>query len=170
MIRKNGFVLFYNGEFSQWHIHHMTIRGVSYNCCEQYMMAMKAKFFGDKERYAQIMKSDSPEFQKRAGRLVDNFNNEKWNQVCRQIVYDGNYAKFHDPVLRGLLMSTWDDEIVEASAYDTIWGIGLGEADDRCFNKTQWQGTNWLGEAIMQVRAKIRSEIGLDKTQPLFDK
>ena len=33
---------FYNGPFSQWHMKHMTIEGVDYNCCEQYMMAGKA--------------------------------------------------------------------------------------------------------------------------------
>jgi len=41
--------------------------------------------------------------------------------------------------------------IVEASPYDKIWGIGLSKDDPRALDRSQWQGTNWLGEAIMRV-------------------
>lgn len=159
MIRKNGFVLFYNGEFSQWYSHRMKINGVEYSCCEQWMMAMKAKFFNDMSSYEQIMKTNDPGTQKYLGRTVKNFDKEKWESVCRELVFHGNYAKFQDPILRSLLMTTWDDVIVEASPYDPIWGIGLAENDPRCFDKSKWQGTNWLGEALMRVRLMIKNNI-----------
>jgi ribA/ribD-fused uncharacterized protein len=52
-------------------------------------------------------------------------------------------------------MKTGDKEIVEASPVDKIWGIGLHETDPDALDKSKWQGTNWLGEAIMQVRDAI---------------
>ena len=49
-----------------------------------------------------------------------------------------------------------DREIVEASPEDKIWGIGLHESDARVHDKSQWQGPNWLGEAIMNVRETLK--------------
>jgi hypothetical protein len=155
--RKHGFILFWSGEFSQWHLHDMYINDVKYNCCEQYMMAMKAKLFNDDDSYRKIMESQFPREQKALGRKVKNYDDVKWKQHCRQFVFHGNYAKFEDPILRGLLLTTWDDTIVEASPYDTIWGIGMGEDNPRCYDPSQWLGTNWLGEALMQVRGAIRT-------------
>lgn len=155
--RKNGFILFWGGEFSQWYKHDMYINDVKYNCCEQYMMAMKARLFNDDDALHRIMVSTDPRDQKSLGRAVKNFDKEKWEHYCRQFVFHGNYAKFEDPILRSLLMSTWNDTIVEASPYDTIWGIGMGEEDPRCCDPSQWLGTNWLGEALMQVRGAIRT-------------
>ena len=65
-------------------------------------------------------------------------------------------AKFtQNPKLLKELDNTKDLEIVEESPYDKIWGIGLDENDVRCLDKSQWQGTNWLGEAIMEVRDRL---------------
>ena len=55
-------------------------------------------------------------------------------------------------------METGDREIVEASPYDKIWGIGLGEEDPRALDKSTWLGTNWLGIEIMKVREALRSK------------
>ncbi len=56
----SNFIFFYGGPFSQWARSVFTIDGVEYNCAEQYMMAMKAKTFGDEEALATIMKSHEP--------------------------------------------------------------------------------------------------------------
>jgi ribA/ribD-fused uncharacterized protein len=151
------YVFFWNGVFSQWYPSKFVIEGVEYNCCEQYMMAQKALLFNDLESHKMIMYSKSPNEQKGFGRRVKGFDKYKWDAVCRQIVFDANMAKFtqNDKMLEELI-KTGEREIVEASPYDKIWGIGLHETDARCLDKSQWQGTNWLGEAIMSVREKLR--------------
>lgn len=157
MIRKNGFVLFWGGPFSQWYQWKMVIDGIEYNCNEQYMMAEKARLFGDTEALEAIMATKDPKKQKALGRGVKNFNPYMWDKVCRDVVYRANLAKFSDPVMKEFLMSFGNEEIVEASPYDKIWGIGLAEDNEDALDKTKWQGTNWLGEAIMQVRESLKN-------------
>ena len=157
MKTTNTMVLFWGGKFSQWYPHDMEIDGVVYNCCEQYMMAEKARLFNDTEALAKIMVSDDPRTQKAIGRTVKGFNAPMWEKVCRDIVFRANMAKFSDPDMKSYLLAFGEKEIVEASPYDTIWGIGLGEEDPRALDKAQWQGTNWLGEAIMQVRETFKN-------------
>jgi predicted NAD-dependent protein-ADP-ribosyltransferase YbiA (DUF1768 family) len=43
------YTFFWNGIYSQWHLADIVIDGITFNCCEQYMMYSKAKFFGDNE-------------------------------------------------------------------------------------------------------------------------
>jgi len=88
---------------------------------------------------------------------VRGFDKDKWEEVCREYVYEANYAKFtQNPKYLEELMSYGDREIVEASPKDKIWGIGLHETDERVHDKSQWQGTNWLGKAITQVRDELK--------------
>ena len=156
---KNNMVLFWGGTYSQWFPSDFIIDGIKYVTAEQYMMAKKAQLFGDGEAYLQIMSSKNPSDQKQIGRGVEGFDKNIWEKVCRKFVYDGNYAKFtQNPDMKEELMATGDMEIVEASPHDKIWGIGLHETDPRAWDKATWQGTNWLGEAIMQVRKKLREE------------
>ena len=135
---------------------------VEYNCAEQYMMAQKALLFNDSESHKMIMESIWPDEQKEYGRNVKGFDKDKWETVCRQIVFDGNMAKFsQNPKLLEELMYTDSLEIVEASPYDKIWGIGLHETDPKALDKSQWEGTNWLGIEIMSVREKLRETLVL---------
>ena len=149
-------ILFWDGFFSQWHLKDMEINGIKYNCCEQYMMAQKAWFFNDAISYSRIMKSTHPSTQKEYGRQVSNFDKVLWEEVCRQYVFDANFTKFSHTDYKDLLLGTGDREIVEASPYDKIWGIGLGENNPDALDKAKWKGTNWLGEALMKVRKVLR--------------
>jgi ribA/ribD-fused uncharacterized protein len=158
------FTLFWAGIFSQWYQADFVIDDVRYCCCEQYMMAEKAKLFGDGKTLAQIMGTRDPKQQKKLGRQVAGFDKDVWERIeengkpyCWNIVYQGNVAKFQqNPGLGELLQKTAGTTLVEASPYDKIWGIGLGEDDPRAKERSQWQGTNWLGEVLTQVREDLR--------------
>lgn len=153
------FVLFWGGWPSQWHPSYFVVDGVAYNCCEQYMMAEKARVFGDAESLRKILESDTPRAQKAFGRKVRGFNEARWNAVCRGIVYAANLAKFsQNDGLRKKLLATGGKTIVEASPTDRIWGIGLAQDDPRAQDPAQWRGTNWLGVALMQARGTLRGE------------
>jgi len=150
------FHFFWGGPFSQWYFAPMKIKGVRYNCCEQYMMAEKARLFQDAATLDLILRAKTPKEQKELGRKVRNFNGQKWHNVAREIVYQGNLAKFgQNPALLDYMRTTVGQTIVEASPYDTIWGIGLSESDPRAQDRSQWRGKNWLGEALGRVRVTL---------------
>ena len=87
---------------------------------------------------------------------MKHFDPESWNLVSRTHVYHANIAKFEqNRNLLDYLLSTGDRELVEASPTDCIWGIGLAEHDSQICDRTNWRGTNWLGQVLMQVRADL---------------
>src|SRR5436189_271702 len=81
----------------------------------------------------------------------------QWNPSAKDIVYQGNIAKFtQNHKVRKLLLATGDKRLVEASPMDRIWGIGLHADDPRSRDESQWEGTNWLGNVLERVRTTLR--------------
>lgn len=158
-IKKEKFKFFWGGTFSQWQKSKFIIDGVEFNCCEQYMMYKKALMFGDYDIANKVMDEKNPREQKALGRKVKGFNKERWETYCRKIVYDGNMAKFtQNDDMREELMATGNKEFCEASPMDKIWGVGMAEDNPLIHDKANWQGTNWLGEAIQAVRETLKKE------------
>lgn len=148
----NNYHFFYGGFLSNWYPAPFTLNNVEYNCVEQYMMASKARVFGDFDTLELIMRTDHPRDQKALGRKVKNFNANIWNSIAKDIVYLGCLQKFleHDELLTQLLSTK--GLLVEASPYDKIWGIGLGMDNPDRFDVSKWKGTNWLGHILTNVR------------------
>jgi ribA/ribD-fused uncharacterized protein len=137
--------------FSQWSPADFTVDGIRYNCNEQWMMAEKARLFGDTENEKLILETDSPREQKKLGKMVTPFDADRWNVVARLAVLIGNRHKFDQmPDAKEALMKTKGTLLVEASPYDVIWGIGLNDFDAKCGKP--WRGTNWLGEVLTKLR------------------
>lgn len=150
------FFPFYRGVFSQWHPSRFEIDGLKYNCAEQYMMAQKARMFGDKKAEALIMTAKTPNEQKQLGRTVRNFDQRAWSAVARDVVARGSIAKFSaNSDLRSQLLATEGKTLVEASPRDLIWGVGLNEDDPRVHDRHQWRGRNWLGQVLTDIRRLI---------------
>jgi ribA/ribD-fused uncharacterized protein len=159
MEKNNKYYFFYKTRhpFSNWHpCTFEDEQGNEYNCSEQYMMAQKALLFGDKEIFEKIMNEPNPKFQKELGRAVKGFDSKIWDENAKRIVYDGCKLKFEqNPKLLNELLNTNGKELVEASPSDKVWGIGLAEDDPRIHDPKNWQGTNWLGEVLTQLREDI---------------
>lgn len=153
---KEKFTFFWDGPFSQWEPCKFIVDGITYNSSEQYMMAYKARVFGDKDTLDRIMEAEHPRDQKKLGRQVKGFNADRWANIAREIVYEGNYAKFtQNPELLEKLLATEGTTLVEASPHDCVWGIGLREDDPDAQDRATWKGTNWLGEILTGLRHDI---------------
>ena len=144
---------------SQWFPCSFVVDGQYYNCAEQYMMAEKARIFGDEEIRQQILAEYSQMAMKKLGRKVKNYDDAVWKNVRFDVVVKGNLAKFsQNEKLRSFLISTDDKVLVEASPKDEVWGIGLDEHSSEASNPWKWKGTNLLGFALMEVRDKLRKQ------------
>lgn len=141
------------GCLGQWWPCHFTVDGVAYNCAEQYMMAGKARMFGDGEMLAAILDSTSPKEMKALGRKVRGFDKGTWEAQCTQLVLRGNLEKFgQDPALRDYLLGTGKTILVEASPLDRIWGIGIGSSNPDARDPMKWRGKNLLGFTLTKAR------------------
>lgn len=147
---------FYGGVFSQWASISFTSGGYVYDTAEHYMMAMKARLFGDDDTFDRVLASGHPREAKALGRLVKGFDFDRWVKARTDIVLRGNLKKFSQnrKALEALL-HTRGVILVEASPYDKIWGVGIGEKDPRAVNPTQWDGENLLGFALTEVRSLL---------------
>jgi ribA/ribD-fused uncharacterized protein len=153
------YTFFYKSKLSQWHIVNFVIDGIKYNCCEQYMMASKARLFDDKEAYNKIMAATHPREQQSLGRIVKGYNQELWDKYKYNIVRNGNYHRFkqNKQDLEWLLAT--DGILVEASPVDGIWGVGLAANDPLIQDEKNWRGQNLLGKALTEVREMLREEL-----------
>ena len=129
---------------------------MTYCCAEQWMMASKARYFGDTETLEKIMAATKPQVCKSLGRQVKGFDPERWDQVKYDIVLQGNLMKFsQNEPLRNYLLGTKDAVLVEASPMDGIWGIHMGRNDPNVRNPNFWEGENLLGFALMETRERL---------------
>ncbi|WP_018750558.1 NADAR family protein [Paenibacillus sanguinis] len=139
--------------FSQWWMCSFEVDGIAYSCTEQYMMAEKARLFGDTEMLEAIMKSGHPKEMKAFGRAVRHFDQQVWAEQCYDIVKRGNLAKFsQNAALWDFMKTTKNRILVEASPRDRVWGIGMGKSNPDAENPLKWRGKNQLGFALTEVR------------------
>jgi ribA/ribD-fused uncharacterized protein len=150
-------ILFSGSYLSNWASSPFVVGDCTYNCVEQWMMAEKARMFGDRATWDRIMASPYPKSQKELGRAVAGYDDDRWAAKRFAIVARGVYEKFlQNPKLGAKLVATGDLPIAEASEWDDLWGIGVSSASPRARNPERWPGENLLGEAIMQARAKLQ--------------
>jgi len=163
---SNDEFLFFFGAvhpFSNWNQEaSFKLRGIEFSCGEQAMMAWKAKFFNDHVTFEKIMQATHPNEQKSLGRGVTPYNDATWDAARDRMMFIicVERARQIKAVDLALQLSR-EKEIVEASPYDKIWGVGLGDYDDRILDRRNWRGQNRLGKAWMLAREFRKKERGI---------
>lgn len=141
---------------SQWWPAPFTVDGVSYATAEHWMMAGKARLFGDAEAERRAVEARHPGEAKAAGRTVRGFDEARWREHRFDLVVEGSVHKFgSDPALEEFLRGTRRRVLVEASPLDRVWGIGLAADDERAEDPARWRGLNLLGFALMEARRRL---------------
>ena len=151
-------LFFLRGVFSNFYPASFVYKGVTFSNTEQAFMWEKAVFFNDRESANKIIKEENPAKAKKLGREVKNFDDSKWSEVCYEIMYKINYEKyFQNTRLKNILLSTGDKILVEANgAPDNRWSCGLYADNDKILNESNWTGTNYLGQILMQIRQELK--------------
>jgi ribA/ribD-fused uncharacterized protein len=143
--------------FSQWYPAVFKVAGETYPTAEHWMMAEKARLFGNEAIRQRIIMARHPDEAKKLGREVLNFDPQVWDEQKYELVKTGNYQKFSQhPKLREYLLTTGSRVLVEASPVDAIWGIGLAASHPDALQPAKWPGQNLLGFALMEVRDQLR--------------
>ncbi|SCK52719.1 NADAR family protein [Streptomyces sp. WMMB 322] len=149
------------GCLSQWWPSPFEAEGVEYATAEHWMMARKARLFGDEEAERRAVAAGDPRQAKAAGRSVRGFDQDVWERERFAIVVEGSLRKFGQPCeLREFLLGTNSRVLVEASPLDRVWGIGLAADDARVRDPSQWRGQNLLGFALMEARTRLLTRTG----------
>lgn len=123
--------------------------GAKFWTVEHFMMYEKAMLFGDTSIAVDIANTYSPQQAKLLGRKIKNFNEEKWQAFRETIVINGLYAKMQaNTTIKDAALKLYLEgkTFVEASPYDAIWGIKMGENDPGVEDLSNWKGHNLLGK------------------------
>ncbi len=143
-------ILFYRvrepfGEFSNFSPHPIELRGRVWPTSEHYFQAQK---FAGTEHEEAVRMASSPMVAARMGRSRERPLRRDWEQVKDEVMREALRAKFaQHPALRSLLLATGDAELIEHTRNDNYWGDG-GHGN----------GTNRLGQLLMELRSQLRTE------------
>ena len=95
---------------------------------------------------------------KKLGRLVQNYDDEKWSAIRYEVMRDVNLARFNQCSYHynKLMNPEFNGKtFVEASPIDGIWGIKMGIKDKGVLDERNWKGQNLMGKAITEVRERL---------------
>ena len=115
-------------------------------------MYCKAMLFKDAAVASLILSEADQASCKRLGRQVRGYVDPIWAVKRLEYAFTGGVAKYgqnHD--LLEFLLATGQRELVEASPFDSLWGIGMDASDPRISDRTLW-GSNLQGKTNMRLR------------------
>jgi len=133
--------------------------GTIVDCSEKAFMLKKLERFDpdNKEARHGIIGASKPIDAKNWGRKIRNFDEAVWDAERYNVMRNVLLLKFgQNPDAKHLLLSTGKHEFVEASPYDTIWGVGL--TAEQVHAGVPYRGQNLLGKALMEVRAHFQEQ------------
>jgi ribA/ribD-fused uncharacterized protein len=137
------------GCFSNFSPHPIQVEGSYWQTVEHYYQAQKFVGSENERLIAVIRQTQTPMEAATLGRDRTRKLRPDWEQVKRQVMWQGVLTKFltHTDI-QAILLDTGDELIVEDSPTDYYWGCGQ--------DKT---GQNQLGEILMNVRQEVRQRL-----------
>ena len=126
---------------------------------EHLFMYIKAVHFKDWETAEKIVNAKSPKEAKDLGREVKNFDEKEWEHVREDAMFTALVSRsYYDDMFKDVLLNPYFEnlEFVEASPFDRIWGIGLGEEEYNANIRTRWLGKNLLGKCLCECRRYLK--------------
>ncbi|KAL4911868.1 hypothetical protein BDW62DRAFT_195971 [Aspergillus aurantiobrunneus] len=149
------------GFLAPWYISPFTEDGTRvFVSVGHWVTIQKAKLFGDEAALKRLHATKDTDKHREIGRKIKNFDEEVWKKECYRLAVKGNFLKFISPArgnranLREHLLRTGKRELVNASPYDRLWGIGFKALDAKKIAREQW-GANQYGKALMEVRKDL---------------
>ena len=145
------------GEFSNQYSSPFTYMGNRFETVEQFLYYMRAVFGRSKATAEKILAcgGDSDALS-RAGRKQLLLENNRWEEVCPQIMRLGMRQKFlQNPELRKKLLGT-GCRLLGENPKDGLLGFIFSAGDDWIRNPAKWKDRNLTGKVLMQVRADLR--------------
>ncbi|KAK7189063.1 hypothetical protein DPSP01_010352 [Paraphaeosphaeria sporulosa] len=145
-----------HGFLSPWYTSHFTIKSEDYESAGQYILAEKARVFGDKKARQRILEEHDVEVLMTLGENIKGFDEKSWRRRVSRIAKTANMHKFlsDDAESRYLLRQLKKlatRELVFADPADSDLGIGFSAAEATEVGHAQW-GANVFGKAIDEVR------------------
>lgn len=139
----------------------LTYLGLKWRSTEQLFMWLKAVEFKDFKTAQLIRGVQTPKEAKKLGRQVKNFDAEHWSEVSYKYMKQIVDIKFRSnpEFLKELLNPVFAGKLfVEASPYDSIWGIGFREEDANFYKNRPYWGKNRLGQILTDLREQYLKE------------
>ena len=165
-VREFDIIGFYHeneeyGCFSNWYAAGFDYAGIHYVNSEQFMMYQKVMMFGQFDLGRKILAASDPGECKNLGKTrFPEFNGAVWEKTCYRIVRRGVRAKFQqNRDILEILLGTGNSILAECSPNDTKWGIGVDISKPARYDDREWNGKNYLGMILMEVREELRLDL-----------
>lgn len=130
------------GCFSNFSLHSIIVNDKMYKTTEHFYQSKKTK---DPVLQEQIRKCKTPKECKTLAYSLP--LREDWESIKFKVMKYAVMCKvMQNPDVRFSLMQTGDEEIVENSPHDNVWGIGK-----------DGKGSNLLGKILMEIREEIKN-------------
>lgn len=145
--------------FSNYFTKLFIVEGQKFLSMEQYIQFSKAIFGDDAILARKIMVTSDPSKLMALGERVELSADEfdEWLVLFQEILHKGIYAKFsQNPSLRKDLLSTGDFLLFEATT-DYYAGCGANLTSKK-WEDSSWEGENFTGRALVEVRDRLRLE------------
>lgn len=132
------------GCFSNFSRHGFELDGAYWPTSEHYFQAQK---YAGTPYVEQVRQAATPKEAFSLGHNKDWSIRPDWNHVKDDVMRKAVLKKFETHAdIRAILLSTGEEELIEASPVDWYWGEGADQT-----------GKNMLGKILMEVRAQLRA-------------